>query len=452
MKKTSYRIKRYYIYALITIIGIGMPFVTFSGKHIFLLSFDKKELQLLGTAFDMQELYLMPFLLMLLFIGIFTLTSILGRAWCGWGCPQSIFRTIYRDLIETKLLGLRKISNKQKNPDLKSPKNMIKKIIGILIWAVLALLAASNFMWYFVPPQDFFPYISDPSNHMLLIGFVLCIAAFLIYDVTALKENFCAYICPYCRVQSVLFDNDTIKPVYSELRGGKIFDENKKQVVFTKKDLSSSENECITCQKCVTVCPAHIDIRAGMQLECINCLECVDACTSVMGKLKKPSLVRWTSSREIEGKGKTKALRVKTLMYFLALLIVFALLVFMGSKKEHMLLNINKTTQIYKIRGKSVSNNFVFLFQNTDTKTHTYKLKILNYPSIKIHRFKSMTLKAGELRKKVIILSTSKKLVDNNLKDVPLAIILKAYAIDDPKRVEVTRKTVFIFPRADEFK
>jgi polyferredoxin len=100
---------------LATIVALSLPFIKINENQIFLLSFDKKQLHLLGIAFDMQELYLMPFLLMLLFLGIFAVTSLGGRAWCGWACPQTIFRVIYRDLIESKLLGLRRIKNKQRN-------------------------------------------------------------------------------------------------------------------------------------------------------------------------------------------------------------------------------------------------------------------------------------------------------------------------------------------------
>ena len=113
VKKTSYRKKRYFVYAIVSIISLVMPFIQVNGNQLFLLSFDKKQFHLMGTAFDMQELYLMPFLLMLLFIGIFAITSIGGRAWCGWACPQTIFRVIYRDLIESTLLKLRRIKNKQ---------------------------------------------------------------------------------------------------------------------------------------------------------------------------------------------------------------------------------------------------------------------------------------------------------------------------------------------------
>ncbi|MCG3681444.1 cytochrome c oxidase accessory protein CcoG [Aliarcobacter butzleri] len=451
LDKTPYRYRRYFGYILATIVALSLPFIKINENQIFLLSFDKKQLHLLGIAFDMQELYLMPFLLMLLFLGIFAVTSLGGRAWCGWACPQTIFRVTYRDLIESKLLRLRRIKNKQKEPDLSKAENKVKKIIGILIWACLALLAASNFMWYFVPPDDFFAYLQDPSEHLFLIGFVLAIAGFLVYDVVMLKEDFCVYICPYSRVQSVLYDNNTYQAIYSTNRGGNIYNDKKEKMVFKLKDLASSENECTTCESCVTVCPTHIDIRKGLQLECINCLECVDACTQVMGKLGKPSLVQWSSTNAIKYNTPTKFVRKSTIMYFVALLIVISLLFVMGGEKEHMLLNVNKTTELYKVKeDKVVTNNFLLLFQNTESQTLTYDLEVVNNPDIKITRFEPFTLSPGKLAKKVVILETNKVLVSDNTKDTPITITLKAYAKENPEKVVVYRKATFIYPRLDK--
>ena len=451
LDKTPYRYRRYFGYILATVVALSLPFIKINENQIFLLSFDKKQLHLLGIAFDMQELYLMPFLLMLLFLGIFAVTSLGGRAWCGWACPQTIFRVIYRDLIESKLLRLRRIKNKQKEPDLSKAENKVKKIIGILIWACLALLAASNFMWYFVPPDDFFAYLQDPSEHLFLIGFVLAIAGFLVYDVVMLKEDFCVYICPYSRVQSVLYDNNTYQAIYSTNRGGNIYNDKKEKMVFKLKDLASSENECTTCESCVTVCPTHIDIRKGLQLECINCLECVDACTQVMGKLGKPSLVQWSSTNAIKYNTPTKFVRKSTIMYFVALLIVISLLFVMGGEKEHMLLNVNKTTELYKVKeDKVVTNNFLLLFQNTESQTLTYDLEIVDNPDIKITRFEPFTLSPGKLAKKVVILETNKVLVSDNTKDTPITITLKAYAKENPEKVVVYRKATFIYPRLDK--
>lgn len=234
-KKTPYRFKRYYVYLAVTIMALAIPFIRINGNHIFLLSFDKKQLHLMGIAFDMQELYMMPFLLMLLFLGIFAATAIGGRAWCGWACPQTIFRVVYRDLIESTLLKLKRIKNKQKEPDYSKAENASKKIVGVILWAILALFAAADFMWYFVPPEDFFSYIQNPSEHMFLIGIVLSIAAFLVYDVVKLKEDFCVYVCPYSRVQSVLYDDNTLQAIYSTNRGGNIYNESKEKLFSKKK-------------------------------------------------------------------------------------------------------------------------------------------------------------------------------------------------------------------------
>lgn len=449
-RKTPYRFKRYYMYAVVTLMSLIVPFIRIDGNHIFLLSFDKKQLHLMGVAFDMQELYLMPFLLMLLFLGIFAVTAIGGRAWCGWACPQTIFRVIYRDLIESTLLKLRRIKNKQKEPDYNNAQNASKKLVGIILWSILSVIAASNFMWYFVPPEDFLAYLLDPAEHMFLIGIVLSIAAFLIYDVVKLKEDFCIYVCPYSRVQSVLYDNDTLQAIYSTKRGGTIYNEHKEKIIFKQNELNPND-ECTTCESCVTVCPTHIDIRKGLQLECINCLECVDACTKVMGKLGKPSLVQWSSTNQIFNDKPTKFLRKTTILYTGILLIVLALLFIMGGEKENMLLNINKTTQLYKIdENNKVSNNFLFLFQNTDSKDHTYALEIIDNPNIKIDRFEPFKLGAKHLSKKVVILSTNSVLVNDNTKDTPIPVTIKAYAVDEPERIFVFRQAVFVFPRADK--
>jgi len=449
-----YRMKRYWAYIAITIVALVLPWITVHGNHFFLLDFDKKQLNFLFTRFDMEELYIMPFMLMLLFIGIFALTAFAGRAWCGWACPQTIFRVLYRDLLETKLLGIRKnIKNKQKDPDWSKSENKIKEGIAILIWSVLALIAASDFMMFFVPPERFMQYIQHPSEHSVMIGFVLGVALFLIADVVFIKENFCVYICPYSRVQSVLFDQDTIMAVYDPIRGGKIYEgegQEKHKLYDKQKDLKAANPnaECTTCESCVTVCPTHIDIRKGLQLECINCLECVDACTNVMAAFNKPSLVQWSSERETEKhEGKTRYFRPKVLGYFGVLTAVLIALFVMGSKKEGMLLNVDTTTRLYKVYNDgTVEKSYIGLFENTDSKPHKYYFSIDN-KDIKIVRpSEPFELGAREKRKKVIVLRTKKELVKNATKDTSIPIKLNAYAVDDKKDISIFRNIIFIYP------
>ncbi len=455
------RIKRYWFYALITAFALIAPWIEVGGNHLFLLSFDKLKLHLAFVQFDMQEMYLMPFILMILFIGIFGLTVVGGRVFCGWMCPQTIFRVIYRDFIETKLLGLRKrIKNKQKDPDMSKMENKVKKVIAVLLWTILAFVAAADFLWFFVPPEDFFSYMMHPMDHLVLVGTLVGIAAFLIVDIVMIKENFCIYVCPYSRVQSVLYDDDTVMAIYDPHRGGKIYDDHTK-LYSKQKDIRAAEpqSECTACESCVTVCPTHIDIRQGLQLECINCLECVDACTTVMGKLGKESLVRWSSDKEvIFQEGKTNYFRPKVIGYAVILVAIMAILGYMSTTKEHMLLNINKESRLYTVKphaeGTRVNNAYVFLLQNTENKDHKFYFDVIapkGYEGkIKILKPSApFTAHPGAKKKKVVILYTDELLVDDSSKDTIVPITIRAYAMDDKEKIVVDRHSTFTFPRRD---
>jgi cytochrome c oxidase accessory protein FixG len=452
-----YRYQRYVVFTVVTLVALVLPFITIDGNHFFLLNFDHKQLHFMFVRFDMQELYLMPFLLLILFLGIFFITTLGGRVWCGWGCPQTIFRVIYRDFFETKLLKLRKrINNKQADPDMSKPINQLKKVVAILLWSALAFLASANFIWYFVPPEEFMSYLQNPAEHGVLVTFWVAIALFLIADVVFIKENFCVYICPYARVQSVMYDDDTFQTVYDYDRGGHIYKEENhriEKVVENTKELKALEGEhaeCTTCESCVKVCPTHIDIRKGMQLECINCLECADACTKVMGALGKESLVRWTSYYALDNKAKTRVFRFRVIAYIVALSLAFIGLLWMGTTKEHMLLNINRTTQLYKVDDGKVANTYVFLFQNTDSKDHKYYFEVLDNEGITIEKPKeSFTLKARKKAKKIVKLVTNRVLVKNEKKDTPMTIKIRAFATDEPEKIQVFRDTVFVYPRFD---
>ncbi|MDE7317200.1 MAG: cytochrome c oxidase accessory protein CcoG [Helicobacter sp.] len=441
-----FRKKRYVLYALASLAIFIIPFIRIGDGHIFLLSFDHKQFHLLGTVFDTQEFYLLPFLSILLFLGIFFMTTLAGRVWCGWACPQTLFRVLYRDLLETKILGLRdKISNKQKEPDMSLWANKLKRAIAMAIWAVFVLIAAAGFLWYFVPPEDFFVYVfQEPREHPVLFVFWLGISTFLFFDITMLQEKFCFFICPYCRVQSVMYDKDTIMVVYDYQRGGAVYEGSKK--LWKKPETPNAE--CTGCEACVRVCPTHIDIRKGMQLECINCLECADACTKVMGKLGKAPLIGWTSMNTVQTREKVKIFRFRTVAYMVALTAAFIGLLVIGGTKETMLLNINRTTELYTFNKSNgnIENAYAFLFHNTSSVPHTYTFELPDNPEIVIKRPKeSLKLDAGEKSKQVVVLeatgnpnTTSENLI------VPLRI--RAFAEDAKDEVFVERESIFVYP------
>ncbi|AZL53533.1 cytochrome c oxidase accessory protein CcoG [Aliarcobacter skirrowii] len=437
----TYSKKRYFTYLFITLFVMILPFLSINGNQILLLSFDKLQFHFFGIAYNVNELYVMPFLLMFLFIGIFALTSIFGRVWCGWACPQTIFRVIYRDLIESTILDLRRIKNKQKDIDYSKKSNQIKKYISLILWFIITLIISSNFMLYFVPPQDFFEYIKDPLNHSFMIIFIVSLAIFLFYDIVFMKENFCVYVCPYSRIQSVLYDDDTKQVTYDFNRGGKIY-QNGIQTIFKSSQWSNSE-ECTACDACVRICPTHIDIRKGLQVECINCLECSDACSGVMNKLGKKSLINWGSTNRVLNKKNISIFTKKNISYFFALFLSIFLAFYFSLEKEQFLVNINKTTELYKInKDKTISNNYILTIHNTQDEDLTFNIKLQDEENFKIKRFEQVSLKSGKRAKKILIIESTNDLKNIDSKNIPINI--KIYTLE--KDYKIIRKLVFSKP------
>ena len=433
----SYAKRRYIFFACITLFVFVLPFIRVNDAQLFLLSFDKSRVDLFFTKCDMQELDLLPFLFIIVFVSIFFRTTLAGRVWCGWSCPQTIFRTIFRDLLQSKILKIRKnIQNKQNEPK----GQILKRALAVGIWCILALIISANFLWYFVPPLDFFAYLKEPSEHGVLLAFWLVIAIWLVYDVIILKENFCIYVCPYARVQSVMFDNDTIQVIYNQKRGGVIYN-GKEKFKKPKEEVAL----CTGCEACVRVCPTHIDIRKGMQLECINCLECSDACAKVMKHFDESSLIEWRSINSIKEQKRVKILRFRTVAYLVILGIVLTAGVLMSGKKESMLLNINRTSELYKILDENeVENSYVFLVQNTQNKEHAFYFEV-DDKNIEISRpNKPFILKAGAKQRVIVTLKSKNDTLSDN--DLLKHINIKAYATDEPA-ISVQRQSTFIYPK-----
>ena len=434
----TYTKKRYLVYLISTILIMTIPFIKINDNHLLLLSFEKLEFHFLGLAFSVSELYVMPFLLMFLFIGIFAMTSMLGRIWCGWACPQTIFRVIYRDLIESTILDLRRIKNKQKDIDYNKKSNQMKKYFAIFLWSIISLIISSNFMLYFVPPEDFFAYIQNPQEHSFMIMFIICVAMFLVYDIVFMKENFCTYVCPYSRIQSVLYDDDTKQVTYDFNRGGEVY-VNREKSIFNIKQWNDNQ-ECTTCEACVKVCPTHIDIRKGLQVECINCLECSDACATVMGKLGKESLINWGSTNKVINRKNISIFTKRNITYFVSLFLTLFLAFYFSLEKEDFVANVNKTTELYKIdENKNISNNYIVTIHNTQDKTLTFDINVLDKENFRVKKFDEVSLDAGKKAKKILIIE---KINDNKNKNHTISIEISTL----DKQHKIIKKISFIEP------
>ena len=273
---------------------------------------------------------------------------------------------------------------------------------------------------------------------------------FLVFDIVFMKENFCVYICPYSRIQSVLYDDDTKQVVYDTSRGGDVY-VNREKSIFKMKEWKTNE-ECTTCEACVKICPTNIDIRKGLQVECINCLECADACTTVMGKLGKKSLINWGSTNTVINKKISELLTKRNITYFVSLFLCVVLAGIFASEKEPFLVNINKTTKLYNIKENAkVSNNYILTFQNTQDKEYTFDLSLEDNENFKIKRFKAFKLAANKRIKKILIIETKKRLFLSDTKVTPLKVKLLIKTKEN-KELTLEKELAFIYPRNDLLK
>jgi cytochrome c oxidase accessory protein FixG len=261
-----------------------------------------------GAIYTASDTFFLLLILLFLAFALFFFTSLWGRLWCGYACPQTVFLETWIRPLEIWIEGDR-TQRKRRDQQGWSFDRAWRKAAKWFAFLAVSLLLAMAMVSFFVPARELW----TGRSGSLAYAFV-AVGTFLWYlDFTWFREQFCNFLCPYARFQSALTDDETLligyDPARGEPRGGKE---------------AAKDGRCIACNKCVVVCPQGIDIRDGFQLECIQCARCIDACVSVMDKLGHRTLVEYTSLAEQEGR-KVRRLRPRTLVYggLLAALLVF---------------------------------------------------------------------------------------------------------------------------------
>lgn len=299
--------KRNIVAILLLLFFFSGPFLTVNGQPLLLLNILERKFIIFGMAFWPQDLNLLVFgaLSLVLFIVLFT--SVFGRLWCGWACPQTIFMEFVFRRIEYWIEGDRAEQIRLNRGPWNRTK-IWKKSLKHTVFFGLAFLISNLFLAYIIGKDDLFTIITDPPSQHIAGLTAITLFSGVFYGVFAfMREQVCHFICPYGRMQSVLLDNNSINVMYDYKRGeerGKIAERNKIAGKATAEDFGLTPvtdfGDCIDCEQCVKVCPMGIDIRNGTQLECIHCTACIDACDNVMEKINKPlGLIRYSSENAI---------------------------------------------------------------------------------------------------------------------------------------------------------
>ncbi|HET7220555.1 MAG TPA: cytochrome c oxidase accessory protein CcoG [Vicinamibacterales bacterium] len=270
------------------------PFITVGGQPLMLLDILHRHFVLLGMVFRPQDFYLVVLIALTVLVTLALSTVVVGRVWCGWLCPQ----TVFMEMLFRKLEYLIEGSAEQQLRRNRGPwtrEKTVRKGIKHAIFFALSFAIANVFLAWIIGAQALWMIVTDaPARH--LAGLIaITIFSFVFYMVFArFREQACILACPYGRVMSALIDTRTITVTYDTKRG-----EPRHRLTRTA-DAPRSQGDCIDCHQCVTVCPTGIDIRDGIQLECVNCTACIDACNDVMHRIgKAPGLIRLTSHHNV---------------------------------------------------------------------------------------------------------------------------------------------------------
>lgn len=324
----SWHKKRAIVATVLLIILFGLPFIKVNGSPLVLLNILERKFIIFGVAFWPADFHLIVLMMLSVILSIVVFTSVFGRIWCGWACPQTVFMEMVFRKIEYWIEGDYNAQIKL-NRQAWNGEKIAKKVGKQTAFITISILIAHTFLSYIVGLDQVLEIVSSPPSHNIW-GFVsMVVFTGLFYGVFArFREQACHMVCPYGRFQSVLVDERTLSVTYDWKRGEPRGHEKKnrkpKQVPkngsassfsfsssFDIRDLAQGQSlpeeqltqsfgDCVDCHQCVKVCPAGIDIRNGIQLECVQCTACIDACDEVMEKVDKPKgLIRYTSAEGV---------------------------------------------------------------------------------------------------------------------------------------------------------
>ena len=384
-----------------------LPWISWDGRQSVLFDLPARKFNIFGLTFWPQDFPMLAFLLIIAAFALFAVTTLAGRIWCGYTCPQTVWTSIFMWL-EQKTEGSR---NQRIKLD-KAPwslQKLARKSAKHISWLYVGYITGFTFVGYFYPIKELLPDLWTfqlGGWPLFWIGF-FTIATYI--NAGWMREQVCTYMCPYARFQSVMFDHDTLIVSYDSNRGEP---RGSRKRSADHKELELGD--CIDCELCVQVCPTGIDIRNGLQFECIGCALCVDACDSVMDKMEYPrGLIRYTSENELQGK-KTHWLRPRIIGYFTVLCIMVGLFTYnMVSRVPLELTAIRDRNQLFVTTDSgAIDNIYTLQLVNMDQEMHEFDISITGIEGASLIGETTHTLNGGEVRAISVRVRIQPKLLD----------------------------------------
>lgn len=357
---------RFWSGLLLIAIYLLLPWIKINGYPAVFLDIAERRFHLFGWTLAAQDIWLIFFLITGLGFSLFFITALLGRVWCGWACPHTVFLDhVYRRIerwIDGDALARRKLAA----APLTAGK-FLRRTLKHALYILVSLAITHLFLAYFVSiPQLWEMMHSAPFEHWSAFGFVFIFAGILYFNFAWFREQLCIVICPYGRLQSAMIDDHSLVIGYDTARGeprGKLG--------------TPGAGDCVACNRCVQVCPTGIDIRHGLQLECVGCAACIDACDEVMTKVHKPKgLIRYDSQSGLAGTN-THWLRPRTLLYGVLFLIGVAVTGWALSTVKTAAFSVTRMTGApYFVTEDTVRNQFLVRMVNKQSEPALFHVQL----------------------------------------------------------------------------
>ena len=349
---------------VLLVVLFGAPFVKIGGEPLLLFNIIERKFVIFGQIFWPQDFFLFVIAMLTSIVFIILFTTVFGRIFCGWICPQTIFLEMVFRKVEYMIEG---DWRKQKKLD-KMPWNaekIRKKGLKNLIFVLISVIIAHTFLSYIIGVEQVNELLTtSPLDNMKGFAAMVIFTA-VFYGVFArFREQACIIACPYGRLQGALLDNKSIVVAYDFVRGESEAGRSK----FKKGEIREEvgKGDCIDCNACVDVCPTGIDIRNGTQLECVNCTACIDACDDIMLSIEKPKgLIRYASIEDIEKKEPFK-FTPRLISYTAVLGLLMSAMVILLSLRSPVDATILRSqgTTFQKVEGNKLQNLYTYKLIN----------------------------------------------------------------------------------------
>ncbi len=369
-----------------------LPWIPWGNRQAVWFNLSEQKFHVFGLTIWPQDLTLLAAIFVIAAFALFFVTTYLGRVWCGYTCPQTVWTFMFI-WFEEKLEGAR---NKRIKLDQMpwSFNKIWRKTAKHIAWILLSLMTAMTFVSYFVPSSevyiDVFTLNASGGIYFWVVFFTLATYG----NAGWMREIMCIHMCPYARFQAAMFDKNTYIVGYDTKRGETRGPRSRKD---DPKELGLGD--CIDCDLCVQVCPTGIDIRNGLQYECINCGACIDACDNTMERMGyAKGLISYTTENKLEGI-KEKVLRPKLIGYGVVLAVMILVFLYASATIAPVRMDIIRDrNQLYRENNQGlIENTFTLKILNKTEAPHEYTMSVEGLNNYKWYGPTSVTIAAGEV-------------------------------------------------------